>query len=211
MASPGLEYSDSERRSACLIFRSGSTLLFGAQVVANAMTETNMNTSNPYEGDRRAGTVGYPLPGVEVTICDAETGEVLPEGEIGQIEVRGPNLFSGHWNLPEKTAEEMRNNGFFKTGDLGFIDADGYIHIVGRSKDMIISGGYNVYPIEIEAEMDALSQVRESAVIGLPHRDFGEAVTAIVVATNDLAIDESSVMILKAMTKPQLFVWSILY
>ena len=149
------------------------------------MTETNMNTSNPYDGDRRAGTVGFPLPGVEIKIADPDNGLALADGEVGQLEVRGPNVFQGYWNMPEKTAEELREDGYFQTGDLGFRDQDGYIHIVGRSKDMIISGGYNVYPIEIEAEIDAIKGVTESAVIGLPHRDFGEGVTAIVVSKED--------------------------
>ena len=145
------------------------------------MTETNMNTSNPYEGDRRAGTVGFPLPGVEVKITDPESGAALPQGETGMIEVRGPNVFKGYWQMPEKTAEELRADGFFITGDLGTIDADGYIAIVGRGKDLIISGGFNVYPKEIEGLIDDLDGVAESAVIGLPHPDFGESVAAVVV------------------------------
>ncbi len=140
------------------------------------MTETNMNTSNPYDGERRAGTVGLPLPGVELRITDPATGEVLPQGEIGLIEVRGPNVFKGYWQMPEKTAEEMREDGFFITGDLGQIDEDGYVQIVGRNKDLIISGGYNIYPKEIEAILDGQPGVLESAVIGVPHPDFGESV-----------------------------------
>ena len=155
------------------------------------MTETNMNTSNPYDGDRIAGTVGLPLPGVEVKITDPATGETLPSGEIGQIEVRGPNVFKGYWNMPEKTREELRENGFFITGDLGRIDEAGYIHIVGRNKDLIISGGYNIYPKEIELLLDDQPGVLESAVIGVPHADFGESVVGILVAkpgaTPDLA------------------------
>ncbi len=146
------------------------------------MTETNMNTSNPYTGERRAGTVGFPLPGVELKITAAETGEVLPQGEIGQIEVRGENVFQGYWQMPEKTAAELRADGFFITGDLGKIDADGYVHIVGRNKDLIISGGYNIYPKEIELLLDDQPGVLESAVIGIPHADFGEAVLGILVA-----------------------------
>jgi malonyl-CoA/methylmalonyl-CoA synthetase len=153
------------------------------------MTETNMNTSNPYDGDRRPGTVGFPLPGVEVKICDPISGEELANGDIGQIEVKGPNLFSGYWKMPEKTAEELRSNGWFLTGDLGIRDVDGYISIVGRSKDLIISGGYNVYPKEIETVIDDVEGVKESAVIGLPHSDFGEAVVAVVVA--DISNDNS--------------------
>lgn len=145
------------------------------------MTETNMNTSNPYDGDRRAGTVGFPLPGVELKICDPESGEELPQGEIGVLEVRGRNVFAGYWQMPEKTAEELRENGFFITGDLGKIDEDGYVHIVGRGKDLIITGGYNVYPKEIELLIDDLPGVNESAVIGVPHPDFGEGVVAVVV------------------------------
>ncbi len=145
------------------------------------MTETNMNTSNPYDGERRAGTVGFPLPGVELKITDAQSGEVLPQGEIGQIEVRGPNVFKGYWQMPEKTAAELREDGFFITGDLGRIDEDGYVHIVGRNKDLIISGGYNIYPKEIELVLDEQPGVLESAVIGVPHPDFGETVLGIVV------------------------------
>ena len=145
------------------------------------MTETNMNTSNPYEGDRRAGTVGFPLPGVELTITDPQTGAELREGEVGQIEVRGPNVFKGYWQMPEKTAAELRENGFFITGDLGKIDEQGYVHIVGRNKDLIISGGYNIYPKEIELILDAQPGVLETAVIGVPHADFGETVIALIV------------------------------
>ncbi|MGR3320735.1 MAG: malonate--CoA ligase [Pseudooceanicola sp.] len=144
------------------------------------MTETNMNTSNPYDGERRAGTVGFPLPGVELRVM-AE-GREVPQGEIGVIEVRGPNVFTGYWQMPEKTAEELREDGWFITGDLGMIDADGYVTIVGRAKDLIISGGYNVYPKEVEEAIDDLPGVVESAVIGVPHPDFGEGVVAVVVA-----------------------------
>lgn len=149
------------------------------------MTETNMNTSNPYNADRRAGTVGLPLPGVEVEITDPNTGDTLPDGEIGNIEVRGPNVFKGYWNMPEKTAEELRANGFFITGDLGQKDADGYISIVGRNKDLIISGGFNIYPKEIELLLDDQPGVKESAVVGVPHPDFGETVLAVLVAEDD--------------------------
>lgn len=158
------------------------------------MTETNMNTSNPYDGDRIAGTVGMPLPGVEVIVTDPETGAELPQGQIGMIEVRGPNVFKGYWQMPEKTAAELRGNGFFITGDLGKFDDRGYLHIVGRGKDLIITGGYNVYPKEIESEIDALPGVVESAVIGLPHRDFGEGVTAVIVPTARDATDEGKVL-----------------
>lgn len=146
------------------------------------MTETNMNTSNPYDGDRVAGTVGFPLPGVLARVTDPETGKELARDEIGMIEVKGPNVFKGYWRNPEKTKAEFRADGFFITGDLGKIDPAGYVHIVGRGKDLIITGGYNVYPKEVEAEIDEMPGVIESAVIGCPHPDFGEGVTAVVVA-----------------------------
>ncbi len=158
------------------------------------MTETNMNTSNPYEGNRVAGTVGLPLPGTEVIVTDPETGVELPKGDIGMIEVRGPNVFKGYWRMPEKTAAELRANGFFITGDLGHFDDKDYLHIVGRAKDLIITGGFNVYPKEIEAEIDDIPGVLESAVIGLPHKDFGEAVTAVVVPTGTPALSEADVI-----------------
>ncbi|PJF08448.1 malonyl-CoA synthase [Pseudorhodobacter sp. MZDSW-24AT] len=158
------------------------------------MTETNMNTSNPYDGARVAGTVGLPLPGTEVLIADPDTGVALPQGEIGMIEVRGPNVFKGYWRMPEKTAAEVRTNGFFITGDLGRMDAQGYLHIVGRGKDLIITGGYNVYPKEVEAEIDAIPGVLEAAVIGVPDADFGEAVTAIVVPTGETALTEAQIL-----------------
>ncbi|MBM9593232.1 malonate--CoA ligase [Roseitranquillus sediminis] len=145
------------------------------------MTETNMNTSNPYDGERRAGTVGFPLPGVELRIVKPDTTEEVPQGEIGVIEVRGPNVFKGYWQMPEKTAEELRKDGWFITGDLGQIDPDGYVVIVGRNKDLIISGGYNIYPKEIEQVLDEQPGVLESAVIGAPHPDFGETVVALLV------------------------------
>jgi malonyl-CoA/methylmalonyl-CoA synthetase len=158
------------------------------------MTETNMIASNPYDGDRRAGTVGFPLPGVSLRIAEAETGREVAQGEIGIIEVKGPNVFKGYWLMPEKTAEEFRADGFFITGDLARIDERGYVAIVGRAKDLIISGGFNVYPIEIEAEIDALDGVAESAVIGLPHPDFGEGVTAIIVRTPEALLSEEAVL-----------------
>ena len=146
------------------------------------MTETNMSTSNPYDGERRAGTVGFPLPGVEARVM-AEGREVA-QGEIGVLEVRGPNVFQGYWQMPEKTAEELKPDGWFITGDLARIDEDGYVIIVGREKDLIITGGFNVYPKEIESLIDDLPGVRESAVIGVPHPDFGEGVVAVVVPEN---------------------------
>ena len=145
------------------------------------MTETNMNTSNPYIGERRAGTVGLPLAGIEVRIADPVTGALLPSGEIGSIEVRGPNVFKGYWRMPEKTAQDFRSDGFFITGDLGSFDSEGYLTISGRSKDLVITGGFNVYPKEIEAEIDQFPDVLESAVIGVPHPDLGEGVIALVV------------------------------
>jgi malonyl-CoA/methylmalonyl-CoA synthetase len=162
------------------------------------MTETNMNTSNPYDGERIAGTVGFPLPGVEVRVTDPETGKVLAGSEIGMIEVKGPNVFKGYWRMPEKTTAEFRSDGFFITGDLGKIDERGYVHIVGRGKDLVITGGYNVYPKEIESEIDAIPGIVESAVIGVPHRDFGEGVTAIVVKSNS-ASALSEINVLKAL------------
>jgi malonyl-CoA/methylmalonyl-CoA synthetase len=157
------------------------------------MTETNMNTSNPYHGSRRAGTVGFPLADVTIRVTDPDTGMKLPHGEIGMLEVRGPNVFKGYWRMPERTAEEFREDGFFITGDLGKIDDRGYLVIVGRSKDLIISGGFNVYPKEVEIEIDALPGIIESAVVGLPHPDFGEGVTAIVVAREDSSVDETGI------------------
>ena len=140
------------------------------------MTETNMNTSNPYAGERRAGTVGLPLPGVEVRLVE------------DVIEVRGPNVFLGYWQMPEKTAEELRPDGWFITGDIGRMDADGYLEIVGRAKDLVITGGYNVYPREVEMALDAVPGVVESAVIGVPHADFGEAVFAVIVG--DVVVED---------------------
>jgi malonyl-CoA/methylmalonyl-CoA synthetase len=158
------------------------------------MTETGMNTSNPYDGERRAGTVGFPLTGVALRIADAESGMEKAAGEIGVIEVKGPNVFSGYWRMPEKTQAEFRPDGFFITGDLGIIDREGYVTIVGRAKDLVITGGFNVYPKEVESEIDALPGVLESAVIGVPHRDFGEAVVAVVVPAMAGATSEDAVL-----------------
>jgi malonyl-CoA/methylmalonyl-CoA synthetase len=154
------------------------------------MTETNMTTSNPYDGARKAGTVGLPLPGVALRIAEQETGELLSQEKTGVIEVKGPNVFIGYWRNPEKTAAEFRSDGFFITGDLGKLDNDGYVHILGRAKDLIISGGFNIYPKEIEIEIDALAGVTESAVVGLPHSDFGEGVVAMVVLAPGASLDE---------------------
>jgi malonyl-CoA/methylmalonyl-CoA synthetase len=158
------------------------------------MTETNMNTSNPYDGDRVPGAVGHPLPGVSVRVTDPETGKELPRETIGMIEVKGSNVFKGYWRMPEKTKTEFRTDGFFITGDLGKIDDNGYVHIVGRGKDLVISGGFNVYPKEIESEIDAMPGVVESAVIGVPHEDFGEGVTAVVVCNKGAEVSEASVL-----------------
>ncbi|MDE0513089.1 MAG: AMP-binding protein [Gammaproteobacteria bacterium] len=155
-------------------------------------SETNMNTSNPLSGERKPGSVGPPLPGVEVRICDAD-GTVLPDGETGNIQVRGENVFREYWRMPEKTAEDFTGDGFFNTGDLGVIDEDGYVSIVGRSKDLIISGGLNVYPAEVEGIINDLVGVRESAVIGAPHPDFGEAVVAVVVCAPGAMLNEGKV------------------
>ncbi len=158
------------------------------------MTETNMNTSNPYDGDRVPGAVGFPLPGVSARVTDPETGKELPRETIGMIEVKGPNVFKGYWRMPEKTKAEFREDGFFITGDLGKIDERGYVHILGRGKDLVISGGFNVYPKEVESEIDAMPGVIESAVIGVPHADFGEGVTAVVVKDKTSALDEAAVL-----------------
>jgi malonyl-CoA/methylmalonyl-CoA synthetase len=158
------------------------------------MTETNMNTSNPYDGDRVPGAVGRALPGVSVRVTDPETGKEIAHDTIGMIEVKGPNVFKGYWRMPEKTKAEFRDDGFFITGDLGKIDPNGYVHILGRGKDLVISGGFNVYPKEIESEIDAMPGVIESAVIGVPHADFGEGVTAVVVRSKDARVDETSVL-----------------
>jgi malonyl-CoA/methylmalonyl-CoA synthetase len=161
------------------------------------MSETVMLTSNPYDGNRVAGTVGLPLPGVAVRIA-TDDGRLLGSGEgvgeIGGIEVRGPSVFSGYWRMPEKTREEFTPDGWFRTGDVGRWDANGYLTIVGRSKDLIITGGYNVYPKEIESYLDDMDGVLESAVVGVPHRDFGEAVTAVVVVRPGVTLDEAAVI-----------------
>lgn len=156
--------------------RTGHTLL-----ERYGMTETGILTSNPYGGERVAGTVGQPLPGVSVRIVDAESGVAVTRGELGMIEVSGPNVFSGYWRRPDKSRAEFRADGYFVTGDIGRCDERGYLRIVGRGRDLIITGGYNVYPREVEVEIDALAGVAESAVVGLPHADFGEGVTAMIV------------------------------
>jgi malonyl-CoA/methylmalonyl-CoA synthetase len=158
------------------------------------MTETNMITSNPYDGERRAGTVGFPLPAVSLRIADPETGAELDKGAIGVIEVKGPGVFKGYWRMPEKTRQEFRADGYFITGDLGKVDQSGYVQIVGRAKDLIISGGFNVYPAEVESEIDTIDGVVESAVIGLPHPDFGEGVTAVVAKVAEAELSEAAVL-----------------
>lgn len=187
------------------LFVSGSAPLLTADHVAfldrtghhilerYGMTETGMNTSNPYRGERRPGSVGMPLPGVEVIVADPNTGEQLPTGEMGSIEVRGPNVFDRYWRNPDKTQEEHRSNGFFITGDQGFFSEDGYLSISGRAKDMIISGGYNVYPKEIEQLLDQHDQVAESAVIGIAHPDLGEGIVGVLVPAEGQTVIEESV------------------
>ena len=168
--------------------RSGHTIL-----ERYGMTEGGMFASNPYQGERRRGTVGLPLPGTELRLV-ADDGQPVREGEVGRIEVRGDNVFVGYWQMPDKTAEEFSPGGWFRTGDLGSADAEGYVSIVGRSKDLIITGGLNVYPKELETLIDALPGVAESAVIGLPDPDFGEAVTAVVVARNGATLGAADII-----------------
>jgi malonyl-CoA/methylmalonyl-CoA synthetase len=160
------------------------------------MSETVMLTSNPYrpeQGERRAGTVGFPLPGVGLRIV-GDDGRELPQGEIGGIQVRGPNVFKGYWRMPEKTQEEFTTDGWFKTGDVGLVDERGYVRIVGRSKDLIISGGYNVYPAEIEGYINELPGVAESALVGVPHPDFGEVGVAVVTARPGATVEPDAVI-----------------
>jgi malonyl-CoA/methylmalonyl-CoA synthetase len=155
------------------------------------MTETGMIASNPCDGERLAGTVRFPLPGVTLRIADPETGAEFPRGEAGAIELRGPNVFRGYWRKPRETAEAFRADARDICGDVGPIDDCGYLHILGRAKDFIITGGFNVYPKEIETEIDSLEGVRESAVIGVPHPDFGEAVVAVVVLEPGATLDDA--------------------
>ena len=157
------------------------------------MSETAMLTSNPYDGERRGGTVGFALPGVSLRVQD-DAGQPVPTGEIGNIQVKGPNVFKGYWRMPEKTKEEFTTDGYFKTGDVGKIDERGYITIVGRSKDLIISGGYNVYPAEIEGYINDMPGVAESAVVGVPHPDFGEVGVAIVIAKPGAKLDAEQII-----------------
>ena len=165
------------------------------------MSETIMLTSNPYHADarhgqqeeRRGGTVGFPLPGVQLRVL-GDDGHALPVDEIGGIQVKGPNVFAGYWRMPEKTAEEFTADGFFKTGDVGKVDARGYVTIVGRSKDLIISGGYNVYPAEIEGYINEMSGVAESALVGVPHPDFGEVGVAVVIPKPGASLDADAIV-----------------
>jgi malonyl-CoA/methylmalonyl-CoA synthetase len=157
------------------------------------MSEAGMICSNPLDGERRGGSVGFPLPGVSVRVVD-DHDRPLPRGEVGGIQIKGENIFAGYWRLPEKTREEFTADGYFRTGDVGSFDTDGYVSIVGRAKDLIISGGYNVYPREIELALDALPGVTESAVIGIPHPDFGETVAAVVVARKDARLDPAALI-----------------
>jgi malonyl-CoA/methylmalonyl-CoA synthetase len=157
------------------------------------MTETGMNTSNPYAGERRGGTVGFALPGIEVRVVD-DADRALPNGQVGHIQVRGPNVMQGYWRLEEKNKDEFTADRFFRTGDVGCYDDQGYLSIVGRAKDLVISGGYNVYPKEIELLLDELPGVQESAVFGLPHPDFGEAVTAAIVCKPGATLTEDQVV-----------------
>jgi malonyl-CoA/methylmalonyl-CoA synthetase len=171
------------------------------------MSETVMLTSNPYTADprygnqseRRGGTVGFPLPGVSLRVQD-DAGQEVAAGEVGGIQVKGPNVFAGYWQMPEKTAEEFTADGYFKTGDVGRVDPDGYVTIVGRSKDLIISGGYNVYPAEIEGYINTLEGVAESAVVGVPDADFGEVGVAVVIAKPGARLEPANILaVLKTM------------
>lgn len=168
--------------------RTGQTIL-----ERYGMSEAGMICSNPLDAQRRGGSVGFPLPGVSVRVAN-EQDRPLTRGEVGGIQLKGENVFAGYWHMPEKTREEFTVDGYFRTGDVGTIDADGYVSIVGRAKDLIISGGYNVYPKEIELALDALPGVAESAVIGVPHPDFGEAVAAVVVARKDAKLDPAAMI-----------------
>jgi malonyl-CoA/methylmalonyl-CoA synthetase len=196
------------RRESCegvRLFVSGSAPLLtdtfsqfakrsGHQILERyGMSETAMLTSNPYIDERKPGTVGPALPGVSVRVVNTE-GVSCANGEVGEIQVKGPNVFKGYWQMPEKTAEEFTDDDYFKTGDVGFFDDDLYLSIVGRSKDLIITGGYNVYPKEIEAIIDELPGVLETAVIGVPHPDFGEAVVAVVVPRAEATLSEHTII-----------------
>ncbi len=192
---------DSEVVSNMRLFISGSAPLSeqtfmqfvdrtGMQILERyGMSETLMNTSNPVVGNRVPGTVGFPLPGVEVQVVD-EDGKIYPSSEVGNIEVRGPNVFDGYWRMPEKRETEFRSNGYFKTGDMGFLNEEGRLTIVGRDKDVVISGGLNIYPAEIESAIDEYDGIVETAVIGAPHPDFGEGLIAVVVTTSPVDLTD---------------------
>ena len=196
---------DREAASGIRLFVSGSAPLLaethvrferrtGHRILERyGMTETNMIASNPYHGERRAGTVGFALPGVAVRIRSVKSGENADAGEVGMIQVRGPNVFPGYWNLPERRREDFTDDGFFVTGDLGLIDEAGYLQIVGRGKDLVITGGFNVYPREIEQVLDELDGIAESAVIGVPHPDFGEGVVGVLVPRDGASVDVDAV------------------
>lgn len=164
--------------------------LFGHRILERyGMSETMMNTSNPYEGDRRAGSVGPPLPGITIRVCDPESGEEVPEGSIGEVQIQGPNVFSGYWRRSEATAEAFTDDGFFRSGDLGFLDADGYVTLQGRGKELIISSGFNVYPREVEEFLQTLPGVLEAAVVGMPDPLKGEAPAAFLVVEDGVDLD----------------------
>jgi malonyl-CoA/methylmalonyl-CoA synthetase len=194
-----------ERSKSIRLFASGSAALLpeiferfrtrtGKSIVERyGMTETGINSSNPIEGERRAGSVGLALPGISIKIVSPEGAE-LSQGETGAVHVRGPHVFAGYWRKPEQSSEVLNQDGWFNTGDLGRIDPAGYLCLVGREKDLIISGGYNVYPLEVESVIDRLESVLESTVIGLPHTDYGEAVTAIVVERSRNGLSEAAIV-----------------
>jgi malonyl-CoA/methylmalonyl-CoA synthetase len=202
LAEPGLNEAAAQRMR---LFVSGSAPLLldtfkawqertGHTILERyGMSETIMLTSNPYQGERRGGTVGMALPGVSLRVVDGQ-GAVMEAGVIGDIQVKGPNVFSGYWRMSEKTAEEFTADGFFRTGDVGRVDAGGYVTIVGRSKDLIISGGYNVYPAELESFINELPGVAESAVVGVPHADFGEVGVALVVPKPGAQLDAGRIL-----------------
>jgi malonyl-CoA/methylmalonyl-CoA synthetase len=167
----------------------------GSDRLPDGMTETGMNCSNPFNGDRRLGSVGQPLPGVEARIVDPESGKRLPDGEIGELEIRGPNVFKGYWKQPQKTAESFTADGWFRTGDLGFREPDGYLTLCGRSKDLIISGGLNIYPPEVERVLAEHPSVAACAVIGCPDREWGERVTAVVVRNRGASISSADLIL----------------
>jgi len=180
--------------------RTGQTIL-----ERYGMTETGMNTSNPLDGERLGGTVGPALPGISVRVVDSE-GRSAGTGVIGDIQVKGPNVFGGYWRMPEKTREEFTADGYFRTGDVGELLPNSYLRIVGRAKDLIISGGLNVYPKEIEERIDAMPGVVESAVIGVPDPDFGEAVVAVIVAQREHTLTESAII---AMLKSEIATFKV--